>query len=203
MRSTQTLPENYQEAGTMDITKDQRLLILLNLGGLGMLCLAGWFFFQSIFWLRTSKSLEGLSFFTVKSFGDVLVLLLSILILTAFYVSLHEAIHGLFFWIFTRSRPHFAFRLAYAYAAAPDWYLPRNAFLVTTLAPLVLISLVGLAVLAFIPLNGLPAAWYVSTMNASGAIGDLAVFFWLLGKTPQAFIKDRGDAVTLFLPKKC
>jgi hypothetical protein len=201
MQPTQTLPDIYEKAGTIDITKDQRLLIILNLGGLGMLCLSGWFFFQSIFWLRTKESLQGLNFFTVKSVWDAFVLIFGILILTAFYVSLHEAIHGLFFWIFTRSRPRFAFRLAYAYAAAPDWYLPRNAFLVTTLAPLVLISLAGLVVLAVIPPGGIPAAWYVSTMNASGAVGDLAVFAWLLRKTSQALICDRGDAVTLFLPK--
>ncbi|MBE0696083.1 MAG: DUF3267 domain-containing protein, partial [Anaerolineaceae bacterium] len=114
----------------------------------------------------------------------------------------HEAIHGIFFWIFTHSMPHFAFRGMYAYAAALGWYLSRNAFQATTLAPLILISLAALLVMRLIPSAGLLATWFIATMNASGAVGDILVALWIMRTTPRSLIQDRGDAVTLYLPQK-
>lgn len=199
---TQHLPENYHESGTLDITKDARLVVLLNAAGLLIVAASGWLFFQAIARQRPEDSVRALQTISIHGLWQLFLFLGLVLVLTAFHVILHEAVHGIFFWVFTRSRPHFAFRWAYAYAAAPGWFLPRNAFLVTTLAPLVLISLLGLALIPLLPASALPAAWYVLTMNAGGAAGDILVAIWIARQVPRSLIRDRGDAVTLYVPGK-
>jgi hypothetical protein len=202
MHATKTLPDTYRIARTLDISKSPRLLLGLNLAGVVILIIAGWLFFRAVIWLRPSEALSQIHFISVQSFFDVAWLILSILGLTALNLIIHEAIHGIFFWIYTRSMPHFAFRGMYAYAAAPGWYISRNAFLVTTLAPLLLISLGGLLVLRLIPPAGLLATWFVVVMNASGAVGDVLVALWIVRTSPRSLIQDCGDAVSLYLPYK-
>lgn len=200
MRATQTLPPGYRDIGTLDINKNERLLLLLNLAGMVGLAASGWLFLKILSWLRPHDS--ALAFrFQFHSIAGIIILIGSILALLVLHVILHEAVHGVFFWLFTRSRPRFAFRWTHAYAAAPDWYIPRNAYLVTALAPLVLISLAGILLFAFGPFAWLLPAWFVVVMNAGGAVGDLLVAGWLLRQPAGCLAQDRGDAVTLYVPE--
>jgi hypothetical protein len=201
LNATQSLPDSYQEAGTLDLSKNPRLLVILNLAGVVILLLSGWLFFLAILWIRPQGSLSGIRFFSIGSPLDILTTIIWILALTAFILVLHEAIHGLFFWLFTRSVPRFAFKGVYAYAAAPGWYLSRNPFVVTTLAPLIFISLGGLLVFRLVPAAWLFGAWFALIMNASGAVGDILVTWWILRRSPRSYVQDRGDSVTLYLPK--
>ena len=201
MPATRTLPNHYHTIGSLDVSQDQRLLFILNLVGLFVMVIAGWLFFRYAAWLRPADLARALQPLQDRSLIGVVSLVAAILALFIFHIVVHEAVHGLFFWVFTHSRPRFAFRWAYAYAAAPDWFIPRDLFLITTLAPFVLITLAGLLLIAFAPPAWLLPTWFVITMNAGGAVGDLAVAAWLLRQPPTCLAQDRGDAVTLFLPE--
>jgi hypothetical protein len=200
MIATRMLPDRYRKVGTLDVRQDQRLLVFLNLGGLLLMVIAGWLFFRFAAWLHPVELATAILPLNNRTSNAVIGLILGILILFIFHIILHEAIHGLFFWLFTHSRPLFAFRWAYAYAAAPDWYIFRNPFFIITLAPFVLITLVGLLIIAFAPAAYLLPTWFVITLNAGGAIGDLAVAAWLLRQPAACLAQDRGDAVTLYIP---
>jgi hypothetical protein len=115
-------------------------------------------------------------------------------------ILLHEVIHGLFFWLYTHQRPIFAFKGAYAYAAAPDWYLPRNKYVVVGLSPLILISLAGLLLLTIAPLSFFPSILIAMIFNAAGAVGDLIVVGWLLLQQPDSLVRDYGDMFTVYQP---
>ena len=198
MRPVQILPPQYHSLGTLDIVKDRRALIFMNIMGFVLLVVSGWLFWKAILKLRAPEVASGLARIQAGSFLDMVVLIAWVLALTAVHVSIHEAIHGVFFWWFTRSRPRFAFRWTHAYAAAPDWYLPRNHYLITTLAPLVVITLGGLALIPIAPASWLAGVWFVLTMNAGGAVGDILVAGWLLRQKHTCLAQDRGDSVTLF-----
>jgi hypothetical protein len=201
MQSTQTLPGHYQKIGTLDISKDKRLMLLFNFVGIIGLVISGWLFLQILFWLRPGDVKQ---VFSVESSSITqVVLFLGVLLgLVVFNTILHEAIHGFFFWLFTRSRPRFAFHWTYAYAAAPDWYLPKKQYLVIALSPLVLISLIGILLFLFVPAGWLPSVWFVLVVNAAGAVGDLAVAVWLLRRPSTCMAQDTGSAVTLFVPEQ-
>lgn len=198
-RASQTLPDDYRQAATLDITQDKKLLIFLNIAGLVLVVLCGWLFFYFIARMRPGETANSLVSININNLFSLASLVFWILFLTALHVILHEAVHGFFFWSFTGAKPRFAFRWTYAYAAAPDWYIRRNYYLVIALAPLILISLGGVVLTPWLPSSAILAAWYILTMNLGGSVGDLAAAIWVLRRPADCLIQDRGESMTLFL----
>lgn len=193
MQVTRTLPESYMPTGTLTLKGNGWLIVALNLFAIPWGILCALFFLSMASLLRPAT--DGLSGTT-----SLLPVLLLALVSMVAVIVLHELIHGLFFWLVTRSRPRFGFRGAYAYAAAPDWYIPKTQFLLVGLAPLVLISLVGLFVL---PLTNAETALFLVVAliaNATGAIGDLYMAARLLFAPRDALIQDVGETVNWFAP---
>jgi hypothetical protein len=198
MEPTQSLPEAYHPIGTFDLAKNFRLLVWMNVLGLGIYILSGLFFIQILHWLRPASAGPALAS-GLAGLQNILQTLVGLVILYAAVILLHEGLHGVCFWLFIRQRPVFAFKGAYAYAAAPDWFLPRNKYFITAVAPLVGISLLGGAAFAFVP-----PTWFLPVLagliiNAGGAASDLWVAAWLLRQPPSCYANDRGDAITLYL----
>ena len=188
--STQTLPAGYIQSGQIDLKKDKRLTILLNFGAVIVLALS--FYLLSVFtaWVRPD----------IMTFSVTITLtnMLSALVLTVLILPLHEGIHGLFFWIFSRSRPVFGLRPLYAYAGAPNWFFPKEQFAITALGPLLIIGAAGLLLLLLAPINWILIILLLVALNTSGAIGDVFVFIRLLKSSPTSFTNDTGEVVTFF-----
>src|SRR5215472_1241933 len=110
MRATRTLPAEYQAYATISLAKNKRLFILLNVLGLALFFGSGWLFVQIALLLRPAVALT-----FPQSAGSQFSLPLSWIwgapLAFVLGVPLHEAAHGLFFWLFTRSRPRFAYKL--------------------------------------------------------------------------------------------
>ncbi len=120
--------------------------------------------------------------------------------LIAVEVVAHEAVHGFCYWAFTGERPVFGPRGLYAFAGAPDWYFPRGEFVLTALAPLVVITIVGLPLFLVTPGVVMWAVLAVVALNAAGSTGDLVAIAWVLAQQPAALVNDIGDAVTVYQP---
>jgi len=196
VQATQTLPTGYTEAGRISLKDNRRLLILLNVLGIP------WFVTCAVFFIFMA-SLLGVA----NRGGDITLsgtmLLLALVILVVAFIAvlvLHEMVHGLFFWLFTRSRPRFGFKGVYAYAAAPGWYIPRPQFLIVGLAPLVLISLAGLLILPFVTLPVSLVLLVAIISNATGAIGDLYMVARLLFVPRGVLTEDQGEGIRWFVP---
>ena len=198
-RATRHLPPDYVQIGKLDLIQNKRLLILMNIVGLALVAGFGWLFSSSAFWLHP----EARRWFwrlSINNWGELWGFMAALLGVMAVVVALHEAAHGLFFWLFTRSRPKFEFKIIYASASAPGWYLPWRQYLVIGLAPLVLLSLFGILAQWLAPLNWLQVVTLFLVMNASGAVGDLMVFVWLLFQPRSSFALDDATCVMLFAP---
>jgi hypothetical protein len=188
--STQTLPAGYIQSGQIDLKKDKRLAILLNI--------SAFILFIPMFYL--------LSGFTtlvrpdITNFSETITIgkMLGALGLTVIVLILHEIIHGLFFWIFSRGMPVFALRPLYAYAGAPTWFFPKLQYAITALGPLVIIGAVGLLLLLLVPVSWILMIAFLVALNTGGAIGDVFVFIHLLKCSPTSFANDTGEVVTFF-----
>lgn len=104
------------------------------------------------------------------------------LVSTALAIVAHELIHGAFMARYG-DRPAYGvgvayFVLPYAYARSDGTRYTRNQLLVVLLAPLVVVSLVGLVALAIAPSSFLIVPLAV---NAAGSIGDLWMAALLCG----------------------
>ena len=191
---TKTLPNTYQLRQSIDLNQNRALVIGLNVVALAFFILFGYGYLWLLAWMRPAASY---AFNSSKWLAN----LLAVLLVYIAVIVLHEIIHGLFFWIITGEKPHYGFKGAYAFAAAPDWYLPRGPYLMVGLAPFVLITLIGILLIPITPDGWLILLGVAVTANASGAIGDLAVVAWLLFKHPAAcLICDHGDAIDIYHP---
>jgi hypothetical protein len=131
--------------------------------------------------------------------GILLLWVVSLAAATIVMIVLHEAVHGVFFWLFSGRFPQFGFKGYYAYAAMPPGvYLQRDRYILTGIAPAVLLTLGGLALLPVLPSWSLPTLIVFLTGNASGSVGDVLVIGWLLSKPSDVFIEDNGAVMTVY-----
>jgi len=199
--ATQRLPEGYRLLHSLDLIKDHKLLLTLSLVSIGLFVVTwvglGWLFQ----WLRPdiTSGVTGFSF-SITGIPDILAPFLVILGVTLMMLIVHEAIHGIFFRVFTGGRVKFAFKGAYAYAAAPDWYLPKKPYMVISLAPLVLMTAAGIIASLFVPLNWITPIILLLAMNASGAVGDIYVFLLLTRMENDVLIQDFGEKMAIYAP---
>ncbi len=100
MEPVKAHPDNYNLDAFLDLSKNMRALLGLNLIGLVLFFLFGWVFWRLFAWVRPDFSLRSLG--AGPFAGVVLFLFASVLV-----IIFHEIIHGVFFWIFLRSRPSF------------------------------------------------------------------------------------------------
>ncbi len=191
------LPENYHSAWLFDITRT-REIIWLNVLGVLLFVLSLWGFNALARAVRPGTVGVGV-FFKTESVAEALWNLVAFLVATVLMLVIHEAAHGLFFWLFSRSRPKFAFKGYYASASAPGWYFPRWQYILIGLAPLVLITLFGVIGLIWLPQALLLPTLLILIFNTSGAVGDLWVVGNLLRFPASAYILDSGDASEFFV----
>lgn len=120
-------------------------------------------------------------------------------------IVVHEAVHGLVLWMFTGARPTFGFKGWYAYADAPGWYFRRWPMVTVLVAPLIVLPVIGLPLIAFAPAAVSIFVLFGLIINAVAAIADLystvvvlrirgPVYF---GDTPGA---KPGEAGSWYLP---
>ena len=192
------IPANYRLFWKFDLTR-VRELFWLNFFSLVLLFAAMILFGFFIYWQRSAditipthyrppRVSEALNFFA-QLFGTVAVMIL-----------VHEGLHGLFFWIFTGTRPRFAFKLYYAYASAPGWFIPRWQYFFISLAPLLGITFFAVLGVLHLPAVFLLPLYLLVIFNSSGAVGDLWVTGRLISAPSGTMIRDFGDAIEFYRP---
>ncbi|MBK8902220.1 MAG: DUF3267 domain-containing protein [Anaerolineaceae bacterium] len=194
MKPTKTLPPQYQHKDTLDLSNNRRLTLVLNVSGLLLFLLSAVFFIQVALFLRQD---EEMSFAFDSGFSVLLALLAGVLVLLLTLV-VPEAVHGLVFWLLTKAKPTFGVKGFYAYAAVPEWYLPRSAFFVAALAPLVLVTAVGLLLMPVISQTMLPFLLLWLVFNTTGSVGDMAAVIWLWRQPRATYVNDFGDGITIY-----
>lgn len=184
MQKFLTLPEGYRKSFEIDLQKDKKLAVLVNV--LALVIMAAVVFFGC----RISPIEE---FFA----GGILPMLM-LLVGMVLYLVLHELVHGIFMRAFSGIRPHYGFTGLYAYAGS-DAYFDRNHYLVIGLAPVVIwgIVLAGLCAAA------VGTSWFwlfylIEAMNLSGAAGDLYVTWRLLRQPSDILVQDSGVAMIVY-----
>jgi hypothetical protein len=191
----QTLPELYQPKETTDLSKQKKLALGLNLAGIGIFIVI---FYLLTFIVSMARGLDSMPLFSMTGTTSAWLSLLGIIAGFIALIVLHEAAHGLFFWFYTRSMPKFAMKLSYAYAAAPDWFIRRNAYRIVATAPIFIITGLGLLICLFAPVTWLMGLILFMSINFASAIGDLYVILRLWKVPESTYIQDAGDRMTFF-----
>jgi len=179
--------DECKEIGKLEMTKE----VVVTLIGIGTLALFAFgFFFTSLYTLFTGN--VGFNFTS----GTILI---SVALFVGTMV-LHELIHGAFMSKYGGKPSYGAgiayFILPYFYATTKTIFT-RNQFIVIAIAPLVVISLVVIGIMAAFPSI---AHWMFIPfiMNASGAVGDMWVTRNVLRYPKHVMLEDRKTGLIIY-----
>lgn len=180
------LPENYELLRTIDLTKNKKENNIVTILSLVLLVVA----FLFGFLLRAPESVQT---------GNMGLVMVAALFAFAAYIVLHEVVHGAFMWYFSKVKPHFGFSLQYAYAGS-DVYFHRTPYLIIALAPFVVWGVIFGVVALMFDNVWFWLFWFLFAGNASGAAGDLYVFYVVSRMQRDVLIQDDGMSMRIYAP---
>lgn len=192
------LPEHQHatEISKLDFRDNKQLMLIsyaLRLIGAVAFSTVFYFIVQQLYPTQ-SISLESLITIKLEGGPDIISILL-IVIAVVGVLWFHEMIHATVFFIHTGAPPHIGIRGPIIFASAVGYLNTRNVMIVNALAPFVVISMLGMLLLAVVP-QGLLAWLFIPTVaNSAAAGGDFMAVYWLLSLPKGSQIEDHGDVL--------
>lgn len=182
-------PDGYYYLDKLDLQKNKSLFWLVNLLSLLLLIAVvavGCFIVNPLTIPNDKNLLIGLAVFIVSLIA---------------YIFLHEAVHGIFMYSFSKVKPKYGFAGWAAYAGSSA-YFDKPSYMIISLAPLVTFGII-FGVLAGVFHTGIWfwVLWGLQAMNFSGASGDIFVFFKMFTYPKDIQVNDTGMAMTIFRRK--
>ncbi|WP_162909628.1 DUF3267 domain-containing protein [Aggregatilinea lenta] len=184
------LPAQYREVSYLSINQRGRLL-WLNILSLIPLVLSGAIvlgLLRAYHRLGAPLVIDALPDDLPTGIGIALALLV---------LPLHEWVHGLMI-TYMGHRPRYGVKLLVLFATSDGGLFRRNEFVAIALAPLIVLSLVGIAIALFLPVGLAQWPTLAIMFNAAGAIGDLWMAAAALRFDPSALIRDEEDSMRIF-----
>lgn len=190
MHCTQTLPENYRELLSIDLQKDKKTALLVNMAAVGamvVLALIGLL-------LVPFRTLLDFS----QGFGPYFLRLGALLAGMFAYIVLHELTHAAVMKAYGAKKLRFGFTGMYAYAGSEEDYFAKRPYRQIALAPLVVWTLIFGLLSALVPQEWFWVVWILQIANVSGAAGDVYVTLRLLRLPRDLLVRDTGVAMTVY-----
>lgn len=189
MKAIGVLPEDYGEIYSLNLQKDKRTAIIVNLLALAIAAVMA----VSMNFFVPVTSVFDMSGGIVRYF----LRLAALIVLMVLYMFLHELVHGIAMKLCGTKRVKYGFTGLYAFAGSEDYY-DKKSYIFIALAPIVLWGTVLAAVNFFVPSEWFWIVYMIQLINISGAVGDLfaAVKFSRMPK--NILIQDSGVSMRVF-----
>ncbi len=189
MKAIGVLPEDYGEIYSLNLQKDKRTAIIVNLLALAIAAVMA----VSMNFFVPVTSVFDMSGGIVRYF----LRLAALIVLMVLYMVLHELVHGIAMKLCGTKRVKYGFTGLYAFAGSEDYY-DKKSYIFIALAPIVLWGTVLAAVNFFVPTEWFWIVYMIQLINISGAAGDLfaAVKFSRMPK--NILIQDSGMSMRVF-----
>lgn len=177
------LPEKYHEIKSVNLQKDKKVALLVNM--LALLVMIPMLVIGAII---RPINLPGES--TIKK-------LLIILVFLIVYMLLHEAVHGIFIYKYSKQKPKLGFKGMYAYAGS-DSFFNKRQYIIIALAPIVVWGVVLLILNIILPFSTFWIIYFIQVCNISGAAGDLYITNVIKKMPSDVLIKDVGIEMKIY-----
>lgn len=188
-KAVYSLPEGYREIYSIDLQKNKRMAVVINVIAL-VICLVMIVPVFPRFMLSMMVSMSDEN-------GGYLVRLVAFAALSIGYIVLHELVHGIAMKLFGTKKIKYGFTGVYAFAASDDFY-PKIPYIIIALAPIVVWGIVLAAAALLVPKDWFWIVYSIQLFNISGAAGDLFVTFRFLRLPRDILIHDHGVGMVVY-----
>lgn len=189
MQAVQTLPEGYKEIFSINLQKDKKIAILLNVFAVViMLAMA----IPMHFYIPISTLFD-----MEKGLGAYALRFATIAILTIAYIVLHELVHGIAMKVCGTKKVKYGFTGLYAFAGSDDCY-DKSTYIMIALAPIVVWGIVIAVANIFVSREWFWVAYFLQIFNISGAAGDMYVTAKFSKFPNDILVKDDGVGMTVY-----
>ena len=192
MKAVERLPEGYHEIYEIDLQKDKKMALIVNLLAIviSVLMIVPMHFVVPFFTLFSMES--GLQRYMFR-FGVLIVLIV-------LYMVLHELVHGTAMKICGTKKVKYGFTGMYAFAGSEDYY-DKKSYIFIALAPVVLWGIVLAIINWFVSVEWFWVVYMIQIMNISGAAGDLFVTVKFSRFPQDILIRDHGVGMKVYSQK--
>ena len=185
------LPAGYREAKVIDAKADRKLVVSMTAASFVVLVV---FLGLAVLWQGRGLLTEPMPLRLALCFWVGLIA----------YIVLHELVHGAAYKLLTGQKLTFGVTLSVAFCGVPEIYVYRRASLIAVLAPFVVFTIVGAALL--IVLDGAWARFFTLLflgLHLGGCSGDLYNTWLYLTrfKDPRTLTRDTGPVQTFYVPE--
>lgn len=189
MKEIRTLPEGYREIYSVDLQKNKKVALLINVLSLliGAVMVVAMHFHIPFFTIFDMS--DGLGAYLIR-YGVLMVLMVV-------YIVLHELVHGITMKLFGTKKVKYGFTGLYAFAGS-DCYYPKLPYITIALAPIVVWGIVLAVVNVLVPQDWFWVVYLIQIMNISGAAGDLYVTVKFLKMPSDILVYDRGVGMEVY-----
>jgi hypothetical protein len=190
MKVTNSLPPEYELYEHVRVDKWKRIRLVQLLIGVVILWLSYKLFQLFVLLLRPEyqpnpPQIQSLSW-------ELFILIFSIAIPTIIILSIHEFIHALFLKINTGQWPRVKASWDGISVQNPKWYIPRNHFLLISLAPVCILTILGLLLIPFIPQKHISLLVFLVSINIGASYADITSSTYLFLHSPFIYIETKG-----------
>lgn len=189
MKAYERLPEGYAKIYSIDLQKNVKTAILVNL-------LAGVIAALMVIPVHFAVPIQTL-FFPVDGVGELQIKTVVMIGAMILYMILHELVHGVAMKICGTKKVKYGFTGMYAFAGSEDLY-DKKSYIFVALAPVVFWGVVLLIVNLFVPLGWFWVVYLIQIANISGAAGDFFVTVKFLKMPRDILVQDYGVGMTVY-----
>lgn len=189
MKAMGSLPEGYKEIYSIDLQKDKKMSLFVNL----LAVIIAVLLLVPMHFLIPISSLFDMS----SGLVNYMIRFLALIVLMIVYMVLHELVHGVAMKICGTKKVKYGFTGLYAFAGSDDYY-DIKSYIFIALAPVVLLGIVIAIINPFVPLEWFWVIYFLQIVNLSGAAGDLFVTVKFSRLPKDILIKDYGVGMTVF-----
>ena len=189
MKAVKNLPEGYREICTIDLQKNKKMALVVNLLAIVIAALLA-IPMHYVVPISSLFSMEnGMQSYMFRFVGMFVLLIL--------YMVLHELVHGIAMKMCGTKKVKYGFTGIYAYATSNDFY-DKKTYIFIALAPVVLWGIILAVVNMFVSLEWFWVVYLIQISNLSGFAGDLYVTVKFLRLPSDIQIQVYGVGMTVF-----
>lgn len=189
MKALQALPENYREIYSINIQKDKKVAVWINLLAVAIAVIMA---VPMHFYVPITAMLD-----MEYGLGDYFLRLFVLMAGMMVYMILHELVHGAAMKCLGTRKVKYGFTGLYAFAGSDEYY-DKRSYILIALAPVIVFAALFAAVNGMVPVRWFWVVYLLQIINISGAAGDLFVTVKFSKMPRDILVRDSGVGMTVY-----